>query len=76
MGYGTAQGAYPGHSDGWDKDAWTEPLQQDVGKRFKYGIDQEEDGESDVILAAAHIQVFLEPLNLRIADIGAVQEGD
>lgn len=66
---------HPRHRDCWDEDARTKPLEQRIGQRFEDGVDQEEDGEPNVVLVVAHVQIFLETLDLGIADVCSVNEG-
>ena len=63
------------HDDG-DENARTEALEQDVGQRFEEGVGDEEDGQASVVLAAGDVEAFLEAIELGVADIGAVEEGD
>ena len=64
-----------GHDDG-DEDAGSEAFEQDVGERFEQGVGDEEDAEAGVVLAAGHVEGFLEAVEFGVADVGAVEEGD
>jgi hypothetical protein len=66
----------PGEHDGWDEDAGTPAFEQDLGEGFEEGVGDEEDGQGEVVLAVGHMQVGLEALDLGVADVGAVEEGD
>ena len=60
------------HSPG-EKEAGSEALEQDVGDRVE-GVSNEENRERHVVLRIRHMQVLLETFDLRIANVGSIQE--
>ena len=60
-----------------DKHRGPQPLQQDVGQRLEYRVRYEEDGERRVVFPRAHVmQTLLQTVDFRVADVGAVEEGE
>ena len=66
----------PNHHDARNEDARSKALQEDVGEGFEEGIGDEEDGEAGIVLTTGDVETFLEAIQLRVADIGAIEEGD
>lgn len=62
--------------DGRNEPARTKPLAGHVGWDFEDDVADVEDGQHAVVVVARHAQVFLKASNLRIADIGAVDEAE
>lgn len=51
-------------------------LHEDVHGNIQNNVGDEEDEQGDIVIAAGHVEVGLESLNSRIADVGAVEEGN
>lgn len=62
--------------DDWDEDGWTHALEQDVGEGLKDGVGDEEDRQSGIVGSTAETEILSKSIDLGIADIGTVQEGE
>jgi hypothetical protein len=62
--------------DGGYEDAWSQPLEQDIGKGLEQRIAHEEDGERSIVLSVSHFQILLQTIDLGISDIRSVEEGN
>jgi hypothetical protein len=62
--------------DGRNKDTWSQPLKQDIGKRLKQCIAHKEDGERCIVLSVRHLQILLQAINFRISNVRSVEEGN
>jgi hypothetical protein len=65
----------PYHNDR-QEDARPKLLEKDVRQGLEARVRHEEDGKRRIVLAVGHLQIFLQAVNLRIADVGPIQEGD
>lgn len=66
----------PNRHDSRDENTRSQTLEQDIGQRFEERIRDEEDGQTGVVLAAGDVKRCLQTVEFRIADVGAVEEGD
>jgi hypothetical protein len=66
----------PREHDGGDKDRGAEFLEHDLGQGLEDGVGDEENGKGEIILGVCHVEVGLQALDLGVADVGAVEEGD
>jgi len=62
--------------DGRNKDTWSQPLEQDVGKRLKQRIAHKEDGERCIILPIRHLQILLQAIDFRVSNVRPVEKGN
>ena len=58
-----------------DENGGTEFLEQDLREGLKDRVADEEDRQCVVVLVVGHVQVFLEPVNFGIPDVGPIQKG-
>ena len=76
---GQAHGCHDGppqqHDDG-DEDRRAQALEQDVRQGFEERVGDEEDGEAGIVLPPRDVQGVGQAVELGIADVGAVEEGD
>lgn len=54
----------------------SEALEQDVGQGLEESVGDEEDGQTGIILTTGDFQGLLQAVELGVADVGAVEEGD
>ena len=66
----------PKHHNNRYEDTRPQPLEQDIGEGFKERVGDEENGETGIVLATCDLEGLLETVETRIADVGAVEEGD
>ena len=66
----------PDDHDGRNENTRSKALQKNIGEGFEEGVRDEEDGEAGIVLAAGDVEAFLQPIELRITDVGSVEEGD
>ena len=63
------------HDDG-DEDGRPQALEQDIGQGFEERVGDEEDGQAGVVLPSRDVQRVGQAVELSVADVGAVEEGD
>ncbi len=66
----------PHQHDGRDEDGRAKTLEEDLGERLKERVGDEEDCQRNVVLGVGHLEVLLQALDLGIANVGAVEEGN
>lgn len=66
----------PEEHDARQEDTRAEALQHDVGGGFEEAVRDEEDCQADVVLPVLHVQVWDQPVDFGVADVGAVEEAD
>ena len=66
----------PEYHDAWYEDARAESFEEDVCERLEERVGDEDEGEGCVGLPAGDVQGLFEPVEARVADVGAVEEGD
>lgn len=59
----------PSHHDGWEPDARSELLEEQVGRHFESGIGKEEDCQTPVVLVARQAKVFCETLDIGVSNV-------
>jgi len=64
----------PHDHDHGNKDAGSQPLEQDVGKRFEEGVRDEEYGQSGIVLPVGHAKIFLQTIDFRISNVGPIMK--
>ena len=66
----------PEEHDDRDEDGRAQALKEDIGQRLEEGVGDEEDGEAGIVLAAGNVKGFIEVVELRVADVGPIEEGN
>lgn len=66
----------PKHHNRRNEHRRLQALEQDVGEGFKAGVRDEEERESGVVLATAHVEVVDEAVDFGVADVSSIEEGD
>jgi hypothetical protein len=67
--------------DAWNEAGGFETLQHDIGERFEDRVGYKEDRQSSIICAGCErmlrrTETLLEAINLRVSDIGTVEESE
>lgn len=65
----------PYHDDG-QKHTGPQLFEQHIGERLKHGVANEENGQAVVVLGVGYAKVFLQAVNLCIANVCTVKEGN
>ena len=73
---GASHADSPDDHDERDEDSRTKALEQDVGQRLEDGVGNEEDRERGIVGAVRQVEVSQQTIDLRISDVGSVQEAD
>lgn len=66
----------PSHHNSRQPPAGAELLEQEVAGDLEGGVGEEEGRQAPVVLVAAHAEVLLQALDLGVADVAAVEEGE
>jgi len=66
----------PGDHDSGQPPARAQLLEEQIAGHLEGGVAEEENSQAEVVLVARHVQILLQALDLRVADVAAVEEGE